>query len=48
MKLSNHAEGYFPVDRILLNIFNKDFSIVFMNISAFHLAKNQNQNFCCF
>ena len=29
MKLSDHAEGYFPVDRILLTIFNKDFSIVF-------------------
>ena len=45
MRLSDHAEGYFPVDRILLDILIMTLVLFFMNISAFHLARNPSQNF---
>ena len=39
MKLSGHAEGYFPVNKILFNIFYKDFSIVFDEHFTISLSK---------
>ena len=48
MKLSDHLEGYFPVDKITLNIFNKGWIIIVEQHFSISLSKKSKPGLLLF